>query len=205
MFRGLSAESISPTNKSLYIISLLLILIPGLLYNYLGSWQSWIVYESKLAQSKKIKELIANTSKEELIQRLRQKLDDSPQSAHGWYLLGRVYMSQGNWLEAKTSFEKSRQLNPEDLKNSINYVISLWQINGQKGDPVIRDLLASILKTKPQQPDALALSAMDAFNTNDFPKAIGYWKQLLKQVPNDSEAAGFLLKAIQRAERKARL
>lgn len=194
----------SEFKKRAMIISPVLLLMTVVLYNYLGSWKAWIIYEDKQAKTKQIRELLANKSQDDIINSLKERLDDTPKSAQGWYLLGRLYMSQANWLKARDAFATSKQLNPKDVKNSINYIISLWQINNQHGDETIRQLLVSLLKDNPTQPDALALLAMDAYDTKDFLSAIGYWQQLLKQVPEYSEEAKALRKAIAKAEKISR-
>ena len=57
-----------------------------------------------------------------------------------------------------------------------------------------------MLQRNPNQPDAIAMLATDAFEQDDFQQAIDYWQHLLDLIPPQSDEA----KAIRRAINKAR-
>ena len=81
------------------------------------------------------------------------------------------------------------QLEPDNEQFTLNYVQNAWQMNQQKFTDTHRKLLAHVLEKNPNQPDALAMLAMDAYQQHDYQHAINYWQQLL-------EYFGFLLLVI---------
>lgn len=169
-----------------------------------GAWSALETFSKQQARKQQIKTLLATIKgPDELVQKLKSRLNDSPESARGWYLLGRLYASTNQWQEASEAFKKSRELNADDELVQINYIQSLWQLNQQQLSPAIKQLLAEVLKKNPQQPDALAFLAMDAYQQGNFKIAIGYWEQLLKMAPEQSEEAASLRKAIAKARQQS--
>ena len=90
-------------------------------------WQEYLQQEDKKILAQKMLESVK--SPDELISKLREKLDDSPKSAKGWYLLGRIYMSQNAHMQAVSAFAKAHQLEPENEQFTVNYAYSMWQFN----------------------------------------------------------------------------
>lgn len=208
-FAGLSLIAlmliIYPLRKSLFSIALapLLIIALGLSYWQWGAWPAWQGYNRQLAQQEQIQAVLQTVKgPEDLAERLKARLAEDPQSARGWYLLGRLYASQNQWALAREAFAKACQLNPNDVAATVNYGQSLWQLNQQHFDEPIRTIFKSLLEKNPQQPDALAMLAMDAFMSEQYQTAINYWQQLLKLAPEQSEEAQMLRKAIAKAQQQ---
>lgn len=168
-------------------------------YWHWGAWEDWDAFKQQQVKQQQVKAVLATIkSPDELIDKLKKRLDDSPESAHGWYLLGRLYASQNQWRQARDAFNKSRNLKPDE-QTEVNYLQSLWQINNQQFDGEIRTILQGLLQKNPQQPDALALLAMNAYLEKDYKTAIQNWQQLLDMAPEQSEEAQSLHKAIVKA------
>ncbi|MFI4919199.1 MAG: tetratricopeptide repeat protein [Legionellales bacterium] len=163
-------------------------------------WRHYIVQNKSQALAQQMLHSIKNP--QELIDKLRAKLDDSAKSAKGWYLLGRLYLSQNDPQHAFKAFAKAHQLQPEDEQYTVNYTHSLWQMNHQKFTPEIRTAFTQLLTKNPQQADALAMLAMDAFERHAYEEAITYWQRLLKLAPPGSEEAQAIHKAIAKAQQQ---
>lgn len=163
-----------------------------------GQWQQYTQQQARHAAAQQMLQSIK--SPQELIDKLRAKLDDTPQSAQGWYLLGKLYLNQKDFRSASQSFGKAHKLKPANENYSVHYAHSLWSLNNQKMNPQIKSLFAVLLKNNPKQPDALAMLAMDAFDHHDNALAIRYWQRLLKLVPVQSEEAAAIREAIARAK-----
>ncbi|STY29706.1 cytochrome c-type biogenesis protein [Legionella wadsworthii] len=175
-------------------------------YFYWGGFRSWQEYNHHLTtqeQAKKILETVK--SPQELIVKLRSELGDNPKSAKGWYLLGRLYSSQSEKQNAVNAFAKAFQFEPDNEQYGVNYAHSLWVLNHQQFTVQITDLFHHLLKNNPNQPDALAMLAMDAFVSHAYEDAISYWQRLLKLAPEQSEEAIAIRKAIVKAEEHIRL
>lgn len=189
--------------KAAFILLPLILLFVLFAYQQWGAWSSWQTYLAQQQKQQEIKRVLAQIkSPDELIERLKSRLDDSPASARGWYLLGRLYVSQNNWQLAYQAFSKSCHLNPADESARINLIEAQWQLNDQKFDKSIRHELHQLLQKNPDQADSLALLAMDAYQRNNYLKAIGYWQHLLRLAPEDSPEAKALRKAIAKAQQK---
>jgi cytochrome c-type biogenesis protein CcmH len=187
--------------RSAFFLIPVLITMILLAYYRWGAWPAWQQYlQQQVVQQQATRLLTTIKTPDELINRLRARLDEHPQSAKGWYLLGRLYSSQGNWDAAKTAFATSTQLNPDDETARINYIQSIWQLNNQQFNPQIRTLLQQLLSKNSNQPDALAMLAMDAFREHHYLQAETYWQKLLKLAPKQSPEAKALQEAIIKAQ-----
>lgn len=190
-----------------FIISLLMLPIIYTLafsgYYYWGSFGKWQQFiHRRDAQEQAQKMLKSIKSPQELIAKLRARLDKSPKSGKGWYLLGRLYSSQNDSQNAMHAFAKAYQFNPDNEKYAVNYAYSLWIFNNQQFTEQITELFHRLLKNNPNQPDALAMLAMDAFMRHAYEDAISYWQRLLKIAPAQSDEAQAIRKAIAKAEER---
>lgn len=166
-------------------------------YSYWGAWSKWQSFSQEQVKRKEAQTLLSKIkSPDELINKLKIRLDDTSQSARGWYLLGRLYANQNKWSEAVDAFTRAHRLNKADEAATINYANALWQLNELKFNQQILTLFNELLEKNPNQPDALAMLAMAAFQEKNYSKAEHYWQTLLKLVPPDSEEARALQKAI---------
>lgn len=165
-----------------------------------GQWQDFIHRGNTRAVAQEMLKSIK--SPQELIDKLKAKLDDTPRSAKGWYLLGRLYTSQNDSQNAVLAFAKAHQFKPDDEQYTVNYAHSLWQLNKQQFNPQITDIFQELLKNNPNQPDALAMLAMNAFMSHAYEDAIHYWQRLLKMAPEQSEEALAIRKAIAKAQQQ---
>ena len=181
------------------LLALVVFTLPA--YYMWGGWTDWLEHEHAMLRQQEAKAMLATVSSpQELIDRLRARLDDSPASARGWYLLGRLYSGQKQWQPARDAYAKSLQLDAENVAAALGYVETLWQLNSQQYNDDIRQRLNAILKKHPDQPDALSMLAMDAYEQKQYEQAITYWRQILALVPAQSDEAKALRKAIAKAQ-----
>ena len=168
-----------------------------------GALHDWKTYIHEEARQKQIHALLKKVrSPDVLVEKLKERLIKKPESMKGWYLLGKLYASQGQWQQARDAFATAYKLKPNDEQNAVNYAQSLWQLNNQQFNAQIRTILHTVLQKNPEQPDTLAMLAMDAFMGHSYQSAIDYWQQLLKIAPAQSEDADAIRKAIAQAQLK---
>ena len=136
---------------------------------------------------------------QELIDKLKAHLQQKPDSARGWYLLGRLYAGQNQWKSAYKVFFKAHELEPDNEQITVNYAQSIWQTHHRIFTSDVRQLFQSILKKNPNQPDALSMLAMDAYQHHEYQRAIDYWSLLLALLPQDSSESKAIRKAIFKA------
>ena len=170
-------------------------------YYFWGGFAEWQDYIHQNESRERAQQVLKSIkSPQELIDKLSSKLDDSPKSAKGWYLLGRLYTSQNETNKASQAFAKAHHLNPEDEQYAVNYAHSLWLLNNQQFSAEIIDIFKNLLNKNPNQPDALAMLAMNAYMSHDYKDAIAYWQRLLVMAPQQSEESQSIRKAIAKAQ-----
>lgn len=170
-------------------------------YYFWGGFAQWQGYLHKNETQALAQEMLKSIkSPQELIEKLKAKLDDSPASAKGWYLLGRLYTSQSENRLAAEAFATAHHFMPEDEQYTVNYAHSLWLLNNQQFNPEILAIFQTLLNKNPNQPDALAMLAMNAFMSHAYEDAISYWQRLLKMTPEQSEESLAIRKAIAKAQ-----
>lgn len=168
-----------------------------------AKWQDYLQHQESQSQAQNMLKNIK--SPQELIEKLRARLDDTPKSAKGWYLLGRLYAGQDDRKNEVAAYAKANQLEPANEQYEVNYAHSLWQLNNRQFNAQITDLFQHLLKNNPNQPDALSMLAMNAFVNHAYEEAIAYWQRLLKLAPAQSEEAAAIRKAIAKSEERLRL
>ncbi|BCA95091.1 cytochrome C type biogenesis protein CcmH [Legionella antarctica] len=199
-----SGVIIYPLRRNLKVSLLVMPIIFALIstgYFFWGSFADWRKYlhhnKSRVLAQEMLKSV---KNPQELIDKLAAKLDDAPESAKGWYLLGRLYTSQNDNQNASKAFAKAYYLKPGEEQFAVNYAHSLWEINSQQFSPKIIEIFDVLLKNNPKQPDALAMLAMNAFLSHAYEDAIVYWQRLLNLAPEQSEEALAIRKAIAKAQ-----
>lgn len=186
---------------STMVLAPVLMILVGFAYWHWGSWLDWTQHLRDNVKQARIQTMLnAMHEPAELIEKLKVTLQQQPKSARGWYLLGRIYVSQNQWQEANKAFSIAHQLKPANEQITVNYAQNLWQLNHQKFDDNIRALLKEVLDKNANQPDALAMLAMDAYTRHEYQQAIDYWEHLLRLAPPQSEEAGAIRKAIAKAQ-----
>src|SRR6202044_2687522 len=109
-----------------------------------------------------------------------------PQSAEGWYLLGKLYLSNRNYGQAESSLNKAYQLGPDHAE----YLLALAKANFLNHEGHLNSSLETALKTQlksiAQPIDALNLLAANAYQRKDYRQAIKLWRQALTLTPPDS-------------------
>lgn len=189
------------SSRSIFWSVPVLIALVGAGYWQWGAWPEWMSYLQANEKQKRIQTMLKSIhGPEELIEKLKLTLQKDPNSARGWYLLGRLYASQNLWQQANASFKRAHELQPDDEQMTVNYAQSCWELNHQAFDSSSRQLLTGILERHANQPDALAMLAMDAYKRRAYQQAIDYWQHLLQQVPPESNEGQAIRKAIAKAQ-----
>ena len=157
----------------------------------LASWYNHDQKETLIAN-----ELKTLGSRKAIIAKFKNILTHNKNDAQGWYLLGRVYASDGQYQAAAKSFANANALKPEDEKIILNYAQALFFANHNQLPPKARHLLKLVLGQDPANPVAINLLATDNYMHKHYQKAKSYWQALLPYFPKDSNDREMLLAAI---------
>jgi cytochrome c-type biogenesis protein CcmH len=124
---------------------------------------------------------------EALVERLAERMEQNPDSAEGWALLGRSLNALGKHQRAAAAYAKAAQLLPQNADILADYADALAMAQGRnlEGEPFA--LVKRALAADPDHVKALALAGTAEYERRNYPGAIAYWERILKVVPPDSE------------------
>ena len=131
---------------------------------------------------------------QDMTAKLAARMQQNPNDAEGWKMLGRAYRAMERYAEANAAFKKAIALSPQNADLLADYAESLALQAGRSlaGEPT--QLLDRALKLEPDNAKVLTLSGSAAFERGDYKTAIKRWEAVLKQ-PN---LGGELVQALQK-------
>lgn len=136
---------------------------------------------------------------QQIIAVLKAHVEQNPNIAQGWYLLGRIYMSQQQTNDAIDALAHAYALQPKNPQIVLAYVQALYfGQHSLQGKPT--QLLLEMQRLDPKNDMAINLLAVAAYERKDYGRAISYWEQLLPNYAPDSPDGAALLKAIANAQ-----
>lgn len=142
---------------------------------------------------------------EGLIDKLSQRLKESPADAEGWAMLGRSYSVLGRHTEAIPAYRKVIELRPDDAQGHADLADALGSAAGKKLDGEPEQLIAKALKLDPDNIKALSLDGTIAFNRGKHAQAAKQWERALTRIEPGSELARQLQGALDEARQRAGL
>ena len=140
---------------------------------------------------------------EALIAKQKAHVETSPEDAAAWAALGLTYSGLDRWKEAEEAFAKAYALQPKEALIVSAYAEALAINAGRdlSGRPM--QLVREALELAAQDPKALELAGINAFQNEEYSKATYYFRQLLKVLPEDSSYAADIAGALREAKRRA--
>ncbi len=172
------------------ILWLSVLLVSAILYWYWGASDQLLKAYKVNTEVQKIKTEISKTgSIDVLIHKMEKRVAESPNDAQGQFLLAKLYMSDQKMDRAISCFEKANSLKANDPDIMVNYAQALYFKNNRNLDAKSKVLIDKVLKLDMQNVNALNLLAIDAYNHQDYEKAIQYWERVLIQLPLNSDDA----------------
>jgi cytochrome c-type biogenesis protein CcmH len=147
--------------------------------------------EAQAAERDKLREVTAK-----LAQRMQQKPDD----AKGWEMLGRAYRAQDKLPQALAAYQRAVLLDTNNAPLLADFAELLAIQQGGRIDGLAMESAARALTLDPKNDKALALLGTAAFDARQYDRAIGYWKRLLALAPPGSDFAQAVQAGIREAE-----
>ncbi|MGE5792263.1 MAG: c-type cytochrome biogenesis protein CcmI [Bacteroidota bacterium] len=126
---------------------------------------------------------------EAMVEKLAQRLQNRPDDAEGWAMLGRSYRVLGRNVEAAQAYAKAEKVVAADPRLLVDYAESLALAHGGSLQGKPAELVARALELDPGNPLALMLSGAVAFQREDYAGAIGQWEKVQALVAPGSEEA----------------
>lgn len=128
----------------------------------------------------------------EMVARLAARLQQEPDDAEGWMMLGRSYLVLQKADEAAVAFARAHALLGDQAQLLADYAQALALADNDKvGDKAAR-LIARALQLQPDNQKALWLAGVAAMHRGDNLQASEYWRRLSALLPPGSQEAQIL-------------
>jgi cytochrome c-type biogenesis protein CcmH len=141
------------------------------------------------------------TSVESMVQSLAERLQNQPDDAEGWAMLGRSYLVLQRHSDAAAALKKSLALAPQDAQTHADLGDALAFIAGRRFEGEPERLIQRALQLDPKNAKALELTGTLAFDRKDFKLAVQQWQAALAQLNPQSPGALNLQAGILQAQR----
>jgi cytochrome c-type biogenesis protein CcmH len=196
-------------NANFWLAILLCCLIPLfnlVLYFYFGNNRIVSEWMTTLKNRNQVQLAIAKLgTRQEIIKKLHTRLMQLPENqetARGWHILGKLYFNEQNGKEAIICLQKALSLKPTDPYFLLELLSAKFYVYHQL-DPKDRRAINNLLRTSPNNVNAINLLALDAYQRKNYQEAIQHWENLLQFFSPGSEDSQNLLQMIQLAQRQS--
>jgi len=125
----------------------------------------------------------------QMVSRLAARLEDDPNDAEGWRMLGRSYLALERFADARKAFEKAEKLLPADAQLLADLADTIAMTSGQSLEGRPLELITRALKLDPNNEKALWLAGTAAYERQDYHGALDYWQRLYAMQPPGSQGA----------------
>jgi len=113
-------------------------------------------------------------------QRLAQRVQDEPDDAKSWYLLGHTYLKLGGYQQAAQAFASTHHLVEQDLTVQVYWLQARYLAAQGQMDDVSVKLAQEILAEDPSNSGVLEILAFDASAQGASAEAIGYLNRAMQ-------------------------
>lgn len=138
-------------------------------------------------------------SLDELVVKLRERMEANPENAEGWFLLGRTYMRLQDYPNAVYAFEKVVERLPNETAGLLSLADAMAMRDARQVGPKAIELLKKALSLDPNSVTALWLLGNAAFDKGNTASALEYWQRahpLLADEPEmQAELGGMIRQA----------
>ncbi|QJD58714.1 c-type cytochrome biogenesis protein CcmI [Pseudomonas sp. gcc21] len=180
----------------------LLIIAAGLLPLIVtGLYMSW-GNPAGLALYRELQESPDPSSLEQMIDRMERVTEVQPENGEAWFMLGRGYMSAQQPDRAIGAFENSLKRIGERPEVLAQLAQARFFAAGNQLDTEAAAALDKALELNPDEPTALGLLGIAAFEAGEYTGAIQYWERLLAGMPPGGPGAQAIQGGIDRARER---
>ena len=181
-----SGKEITVSNRlgrmTLILLAVLIPLSTAMLYQSLGSPQYLEFAGGNAGRGANVAQAHAGSepaSMAELIEKLKQRLEQNPDDGDGWYLLSRSYMAESRYAEALEALDKTYEIYGDHPAILIGMADA--EAMTRQGDLTGRpaERIEKALQLDPENTTGLWLGGMAAQQNGNFQLAVDRWTTLL--------------------------
>ncbi|WP_314154332.1 c-type cytochrome biogenesis protein CcmI [Rouxiella badensis] len=134
---------------------------------------------------------------------LRTDLQNDPDNAKDWLMLGRVGMALNNASTATQAFARAYALSPNDMDIKLGYADVLTRSTDPQDNINGGNMLRDMLEHNQGNLQVLSLLAYNEYEQGHYPQAIGAWQVMLKILPADDKRTEMVKASIEQAKAKS--
>jgi len=112
-------------------------------------------------------------------ERLAARVDDRPDDAKSWYLLGHVDLKLGRYASAAESFAMANRAHGEDPSIDLFWLQARYLAAGGQIDATTKAIADRVLASDPSQPMVLEIFAIDAFRNGAYRESVSLLNRAL--------------------------
>jgi cytochrome c-type biogenesis protein CcmH len=121
-----------------------------------------------------------------MVASLAERLQRQPDDVEGWKMLGRSYMTLGNYAGAADAYQRAIQLeSAQNAQTLVSYGGALVEGSGRQVTQEAVSAFENALALEPNHPEALFWGGIGAFNSGNPAIAADRWELLLATNPPD--------------------
>ena len=139
-------------------------------------------------------------SQRALIDKIRRRLDATPNNGHLWFLLGSTAVGAGDYEEGVRAYRHLNTLYPAESTIIGKLAQALFMRAGATMTPEARQHTSSALALDPLNTTALGLAGIDAYQSGKYHKTIELWQRAIKLMDPRSPDAEVLTQGIAQAQ-----
>ena len=127
-------------------------------------------------------------SMEELVEKLAQRMENEPDNAQGWKMLGRSYLAMNRMDDAIKAYEKAYKLDPQDVDLILGYATTLARKNDNTFAGLPGQLIEMAYNLEPGNTNIHWLKGNVHYQMGEFAKAVALWEKVMATLdPNSQE------------------
>lgn len=131
---------------------------------------------------------------------LRSELQQDPQNINHWMMLGRIGMVLNNATTASQAFQHALQLQPDNMAIKLSYAEVMTRSANPQDNREAQVMLQEMLKADSRNLQVLGLLAFNAFQQQQYPRAIASWQQMLTLLPAGDRRVEMIQRSIEQAK-----
>ncbi len=198
-------KEVEHSGSAAWVIAIVTPVLAVVMYIVLGTspelLRNQALVQSGAGGSSQALEQQAQMSPEEMAEKIAARLEEEPDNAQGWAMLGQTFMQLKRFPDATSAFEKSYALAPDNAQVMFRYADALAMANkgSLEGKPIA--LINKALAIAPRDMTGLWLSGMYAEEHGENKKALSQWA-ILYEVVNGTQYQQAVMEMLMRVNSK---
>jgi cytochrome c-type biogenesis protein CcmH len=138
-----------------------------------------------------------NMTLDQMLEVVKKRLQENPEDARGWFVLGKTMMEKGQFEEAVTAFQRTLDIvgdREAGVLFSLADALSMQKNGDMQGEP--EALIQRGLEIEPQNSTGIWLAGLAAEQRQDYKAAFGYMNELLPLIANDAQSTNEVRRVI---------